>query len=326
MSAISPKNCKVYYRKETSFCEGGTGEFKAFDLTDQLTEDFEIGVPEKLSAMKNAIGRGKYPTVLIEGGYKPGEQSVSFDLLTGLFFYYALGSDTVTGENPPYTHTIASSDSSLPSFEMFIKFPFTTDYMYHLKGVKVKSLEVTAEVGEETPIKATAELIIGKIETTVTSQTIPALSLRRFTFPDATISISYNSENISSNTVLNKFTLKIENEIEYKNQIGTEYPIRCLEGPRKITLSADQMIRTSTIYTLAQTYYRDYTTPITGSFQLVRAINTDTISISLSDIILKPMKHKFPSWESKELMQELQFEQGPSFDMTVTVKDAIASY
>lgn len=324
---LSPLNCKIFYRPESTFGDGGSGTWRAFDFTNQMREDYEIGEPEKIFSLHNAIGQGKVPSIIIEGGYNAGEQSTSFDLLTGTFLKYALGTDTVTEISTGiYKHSISASNSALPSFAMLIQQPFSNPYTYKLSGIKVKSFELSAEIGKDTPIRATVELMIAKVETSTDSPTTSALSLRRMNFPDVdTLQITYNSQNITSISLVNKLSIKIENEIEYKNEFGQEYPTRILEGKRTITVSSDQMIRTSDIITLSRTYYRDYASSIDLSFRTKRS-DTDYISISISGLILKPMKNKLPSWDSRQLMQELQFENAPGCTIAAEVMDIISSY
>lgn len=325
---LTPLNCKIYYRPESTFGDGGSGTWLPFDFTDQLREYYEIGDPEKLYSLYNAIGLGKTPSIIIEGGYKAGEQSTSFDLLTGILLKYALGTETTTEVTTGvYQHVITATDGQLPSFAMLIYQPFSTPYTYKLSGIKVKSFELSAEIGDDAPVRATVDLMIAKAETVTDSVPSTSLSLRRMNFPDvSTLQITYNSTNITDKPLVNKLSLKIENEIEYKNEFGQDYPTRVLEGKRTITLSSDQMIRTSNILTLSKTLYRNYATDIAFSFKTARNATSDYIQIDINKLILKPLKNKLPSWESKQLMQELQFENAPGCTITATVVDTVSTY
>jgi hypothetical protein len=341
--SLTPDNCRILFRKEASFRTSGTSAWLAMDWSNQLKDDFDIAEPELNEEDIRTIGNGRDVSRVITGGFKVGENSVSFDILSGIFLYYAMGTCTTTGTEAPYTHTIAGANT-LPSFEMYVSQVFAAEtYTTHLKGCLIKSFELSQEVGENTPIQATVDLIVAESSATTLTVTSAALELSRFMFTDvATCSLTYNSGAVAGTAttggylrdVANKVVFKIENDIDVKNVLGDNYPKRVIIGGRTITLNTDIEIKNSVINEFRRLKTPSYTNQYNTSGYLVSAIAfqnyiartaTDYIRVDISHLAMdKTLKNKLPSWDSKILELDVPWKGAPGITTTATVMDTLS--
>lgn len=120
-SDIIPTGEKIWIYPETSWRDGGGSGAKlsssnlalACDLTDQIatTQPLPIPLRKNLDVFLNTKRNvGKVKNL----GYDPGEETLSFEMLTGIWLYYALGSCSSTGTDlsTPFTDTIASGQGT----------------------------------------------------------------------------------------------------------------------------------------------------------------------------------------------------------------------
>lgn len=120
--SITPTLERLFLLGESSFRGGGSGAggkiaaadpFVAFDITKQISE--KVSLPEPLQELIEVFQNtqrnvGKIKTL----GYNPGESSITFDMLTGMFLYYALGGVVTAGTalGTPFADTIASGQGT----------------------------------------------------------------------------------------------------------------------------------------------------------------------------------------------------------------------
>lgn len=347
--SLTPEGILINIRKEASFRTVGTTTWYAFDWTKQFREEFEIPEPERQAEDYWTVGGGRDVAGVLESGYNAAEMSVTFDILTGMFFYYAMGSCSTTGTEAPYTHTITAANS-LPSFELLITQPGTTTLNTHLKGCLVKAIEISQEVGDTTPVQATVDILVCESATTATtigstaSTTSSPLELRRFHFPD--IGTCYMTYLVGTETatlggasgfksIANKVSFKIENEIDTKNIFGDSYPNRVIVKKRMITVNTDIEIQDYTYRNLTRlkvpTYASQYNTTgfMTSAIPFKNVVSrtaTDYIQADISHLRIDPtFKNKLPHWDAGVNESEIPWMGAPGVTTTITVQDALSA-
>jgi hypothetical protein len=288
--------------------------------------------------------------------------------LTGLirFSSIAITSAGTTGENPTsllaelsstpatavqgyFLHTISGADS-LPTMTQYMEQLFATPLYTQGKGIIVKSWEITYELGNETPVGCNVDIMIPEVVTT-TVQTNPTpanFSKERFVFPNVyTLSLTYASSEITITPkelsgdatyglkrLCNKCSIKIENEIDYVNVMGDDYPQRIKIGKRMVTFSTDVEIQNSQWYKISRLRTPNFTTEYgtTGFFAGIIAFSSllkrnnwdhDSISIALNYVQMdkESFNNKFPSWESKVFEMDIGWKMAPLCTPVYLIKD-----
>lgn len=98
MGSLNPSHCKIFFRKEST-PRGGIPANKGllpFDWSNQFKEGFDIVEPKMSEEDVYLTGRGRDVSLVQYGGFKVGEGSVSYELLSGILLYYALGGCVTT--------------------------------------------------------------------------------------------------------------------------------------------------------------------------------------------------------------------------------------
>jgi len=115
MSELDPSIFQVSIYPEASLRDGsGSGgvlaDLFACDLTKQLSEKFTVALSKRQTKKLWVSGEGKNVSRIAHLGFKPGEQSHNFEMLTGIFLYYAWGGCSTAGTayGSPKTDTLAT--------------------------------------------------------------------------------------------------------------------------------------------------------------------------------------------------------------------------
>ena len=175
------------------------------------------------------------------GGVEGSPEFYARESSLGLWLTGVLGTDTVTGTTPNYTHTITPA-SALPYMTLWREVSGTLWEQY--KDCKISGLTISAEAGQ--PLKATAN-VVGAVATRLTSDptTSPAIAL------DSTAPFNFNNATVtlggSGTTLVRSFELDIQNNVS-RQQTDDFTPIDVVEGIREVSLSFEMIFADLTEY------------------------------------------------------------------------------
>jgi len=190
------------------------------------------------------MGAGRNVSDIYDLGFKSMEKSIKFDLCSGIWLYYVLGGITNAGAGAPYTHTIAEANT-LPSMALHFQHEESVGkHIYtDLLGVSFKNLKLTMERGGKVTCEATiigAKSIAGKdvAETARSTSTPDGHVVFTFAHVDSS-AFSFLYDNVGTYISLSEIDtieINIENELEYLNVFGDEYPNKRQYGKRDYSI------------------------------------------------------------------------------------------
>lgn len=241
MANLTPGDCRISLARLTSLNNGFSkltvGQLLAFDLTKVYVASIEMPDPQKQE------NEQFYPTSrgvghVVKLGFEKGESTLEFEMLCGIFLYYAYGGCVTTNDTPStgaYTHTLSEADT-LPYFGLHVEqehasYPVRKD----LLGCTTPSVEVITEAGSDTPIMLNVEINCAIVIDGDDLAEPAALALDKFVRDNVTrLSLLYDSVAIESDMInqCDKHSFKIVNEIDYKQVFNSEFMGRIVVGKR----------------------------------------------------------------------------------------------
>jgi len=426
---MEPDEIKISFWPEASVRDGKgsgaalgeitTGLYStlAFDLLKQLHEAQDLPMPIKEVIERYLIGAGRKVGKLQRKGYKEGESTPSFQMLTGIFLYYALGgcstvgtalgtafTDTVasvtgynltmtdhlamtndehigrmvevtSGDNTgsvywiwdnaagtlslypqppaniaadgikiteaPFTHTL--SEGARKSFAMHLEFLESGEEVYiDLLGCMVKALEITMEVGSETPIMIAPELVVLKFVEGAALTEPDVLEKEYFTHANlSTLTLTYNSAAVDSDLInqCDKVVVRIENDVEVRPVWNDSFPNKTKAGTLMYKVTLHTAIRNNTWYSIFSADCPNYASQYgeTGYYATAIAFLVK-VARSASDywqfgfdqmrMDSESIPYKLISWEERELEMDIVFFNAPggALENTKVVDDLHCGY
>ncbi len=193
----------------------------------------------------------------------------------------------------PYTHTLSVADS-LKSFTLEGAQLADTNFVRHVNGCQVDTLEVGCAEGEE--LKTTFGIKAIKPETSGTSaSTVTPATTAPFMFDEGVITL--HGGPIAR---LKDFKLNMNNKLiegRYISGSDPRYPYEIVCGRRENEFTVTMGIDSKTIYDLLKTPGA----ATTFSAKFTRTASTDTIDFQMTAVRMKSAPHPFPEEGAMEV-------------------------
>lgn len=242
------------------------------------------------------------------------------------------GTPTIEIKKEPYTHTVAEANT-LPSLALHFEQGLTSeDIIKDVLGCVVKSLKISVERNGVVKIEPT---FIGAKSVTGNDSTKPTnLADEVFTFPDivtASYVFTYNTGTVLALTEMDSLEITIENELEYLNTMGDEWPNKLVIKGRSYSIKMTGKVQNDTMYTLryhtkvpsiAAQYGTTgfYATALALTVRIGRSA-TDYVELVFNKLYVAEYPNKLITAEKGELDIEAELRLAPEGICVVTAKD-----